>query len=157
MHAITGLRSWIDRQVASSTPQRVDNLCVIYLKAVHTSFQMAEPEFMDSKLPLLAETVVIHLKLAIQMFQAGDRNLSVTNLIDFCERFNLWATGIGALHSSSNKLSLAHRVRKAPGLASLFEDLLNDILDDLQQRKAHNTNKYQADTSTNSLPFRHKS
>jgi hypothetical protein len=112
---------------------------------------------MDSKIPLLAGTVDIHLKLAIQFCQAGDRNLSVTNLVDFCERFNIWATGIGALHSSSNRLSLAHRVRRAPKLAALFEDLLNDILDDLHQRKVHHTKQYQADTSTDSLPLRHES
>jgi hypothetical protein len=118
---------------------------------------MAESVSVDSELPLLAGTVAIRLKLAIQSCQAGDRNLSATNLIDFCERFDSWAAGIGALHSSSNQLSLAHRVRKAPGLASLFEDLLNDILDDLDQRKAYSTKQYQADTSTRSLPFRQNS
>jgi hypothetical protein len=113
---------------------------------------------MDIDLPLLADTVAVQLKLAIQwcQAQAERRSLSVTNLVDYCERFNLWANGIGALHSSSNRLSLAHRLRKAPGFASLFRDLLHDILDDLHQRKPHNSKQYEADacTSQSILPMR---
>lgn len=100
---------------------------------------MGSPEAEASDLPVLTKTVAAQLELAIQLCQAQAEKacLPVISLIDYCERFTLWARGNGALHSSRTQVSLAHRVRDAPELATLFRDLLNDILDDLNQRKPH--------------------
>jgi hypothetical protein len=106
---------------------------------------MSGPAHIGSEISRLTERVVIQLNLAILWCQAQDDNLPAENFVNYCERFNLWASGIGAPYSSDNQLSLAYKVRKAPRLESLFCDLLRDMLDDLTHRKLHHPFRCKAD------------
>jgi hypothetical protein len=108
-------------------------------------FMMSGPAHIGSEISRLTERVVIQLNLAILWCQAQDDNLPAENFVNYCERFNLWASGIGAPYSSDNQLSLAYKVRKAPRLESLFCDLLRDMLDDLTHRKLHHPFRCKAD------------
>jgi hypothetical protein len=57
-------------------------------------------------------------------------------LQDNLDRFNLWAGGLGALHSPSDPRSLEHRLRKAPQVKTRVNDLLAELSRSLREGKS---------------------
>jgi hypothetical protein len=89
----------------------------------------------DSGLSALPERVSAKMKDTAAYYQSIGLMERYTDIMTIIERFNMWANSIGAFHGTKDSMSLAYRIRKAPKLKTLFCDILDDILEDINKRK----------------------
>ena len=84
-----------------------------------------------------ASTITLQKLSALYSVIASSAGLKASRLSigDVFERFELWASNIGALRSQSDQRSLEHRVRAAPKLRQRFLEVLSDLREDLADCK----------------------